>query len=207
MDRMEETGKIVTPGESEVIIKKSRFLGYAAAAKSPEEAADIVSGIRKEHYSARHVCYAYSIGEKNPLLKFSDDGEPQGTAGKPILDVVTRSGVSDILIVVTRYFGGILLGTGGLVRAYTEAADEALKQAEIVKLCMCSFYNVQLDYSDFEPVRYILSGHGIAMNPEYGEAVNAEIKIPVAIEEMVVKSITEKTAGRAVLAKTGERMG
>ena len=127
---MDESLKIVKTGTSEVIIKKSRFLGTAVEVTSEEQAREVVAAIRKEHYSARHVCYAYSIGEKNPALKFSDDGEPGGTAGKPILDVVQNSGITDILVVVVRYFGGVLLGTGGLVRAYSEAAAKAGEDAD-----------------------------------------------------------------------------
>ena len=125
---MEETLKITRTGESEVIIKKSRFLGSAINVESEEQAREMVAAIRKEHYSARHVCYAYSIGDKNPVLKFSDDGEPGGTAGKPMLDVVLNSGISDILIVVVRYFGGTKLGAGPLLRAYSKVANEVIKK-------------------------------------------------------------------------------
>ena len=127
---MQEGIRVTKTGTSEVVIKKSRFLGTAANVETEEEARELVNAIRKEHYSARHVCYAYSIGETNPSLKFSDDGEPGGTAGKPILDVISNSGISNIVIIVVRYFGGVLLGTGGLVRAYTQAAQEAVNAAE-----------------------------------------------------------------------------
>ena len=117
---------ITKTGESKVEVKKSKFLGIAANISSEEEAAELLKEIRKKHSMARHVCYAYSIGDSNPRMKFSDDGEPGGTAGKPILDVITKSGIQDIIVIVVRYFGGILLGTGGLVRAYTDSAKEAV---------------------------------------------------------------------------------
>ena len=122
---------ITNSGTDEIVEKKSRFIGYAEPVASEEEALAFIEKIRKKHYDARHTCYAFAIGNENTLLRFSDDGEPSGTAGKPILEVITGNQVVDICIVVTRYFGGTLLGTGGLVRAYTEAAKVALNAAGI----------------------------------------------------------------------------
>ena len=139
--------KIIKTGESEVIIKKSRFLGVAAYVESEEEARELVNAIRKEHFSARHVCYAYSIGEENPRLKFSDDGEPGGTAGNPILEAIKQHGLTNVVVVVTRYFGGIKLGAGGLIRAYNHSASlglEATPQAEVKPFCMVS---AEMDYT------------------------------------------------------------
>ena len=120
---IETYNTILQEGQDEIVEKKSRFIGYAVPVSSEEEAYAFVEKIRKQHYDARHNCYAFAIGSENTLLRFSDDGEPQGTAGKPILEVITGNAVVNICIVVTRYFGGTLLGTGGLVRAYTEADD------------------------------------------------------------------------------------
>ena len=125
---------IVKEGQDEIVEKKSRFIGYAVPVTSEEEAYEFVEKIRKMHYDARHNCFAFAIGSENTLLRFSDDGEPQGPAGKPILEVITGNKVVDICIVVTRYFGGTLLGTGGLVRAYTEAAKLALEGEKTVTL-------------------------------------------------------------------------
>lgn len=193
--------KIITEtGYSEVEIKKSRFLGAAHFVESEEQAAAIVNNIRKEHYSARHVCYAYSIGDKNPRLKFSDDGEPGGTAGKPILDVITNSGIENILITVVRYFGGTLLGTGGLVRAYTESASEAVKAAKVKKVALCCIYEISLEYSDYDKVRFILENKdGVLMETDYQASVIITATIPEEISEEVLHEITEKTAGRASL--------
>ena len=116
---------ILTPGTDEIVEKKSRFIGYAQPVSSEEEAYAFVESVKKKHYDARHNCLAFAIGKENTLYRFSDDGEPQGTAGKPILEVISGNQVTDICIVVTRYFGGTLLGTGGLVRAYTEASCAA----------------------------------------------------------------------------------
>ena len=121
---------LIKGGEGEIVEKKSRFIGQIEVVKTEEEAYAFIEKIKKKHYDARHNCFAFSIGEDMPLQRFSDDGEPQGTAGKPMLEVINGSGIHNICIVVTRYFGGTLLGTGGLVRAYTDASKEALKYCE-----------------------------------------------------------------------------
>lgn len=192
--------KIITlAGNSEVIIKKSRFLGMAANVSTEEEAQQIIAATRKQHYSARHVCYAYSIGEENPRLKFSDDGEPGGTAGKPILDVVTGSGIYNIIIVVTRYFGGVLLGTGGLVRAYTQAAAEAVDACTCKKVMLSDIYDIGLEYGDYDKIRFILdSKEDISYETQYSDKVIINAVIPVELSEQIIQIITEKTAGKAV---------
>ena len=116
---LKEYVTILEPGTGEIVEKKSRFIGYVSHVESEEEANLFITGIKKRHYDARHNCYAYTVGEEQPLMRFSDDGEPGGTAGKPILEVITGNKLCNVCIVVTRYFGGTLLGTGGLVRAYT----------------------------------------------------------------------------------------
>ena len=146
---MEEYLALVEAGQDEIIEKKSRFIGYAVPAESEEEALAAVEKIKKKHYDARHNCYAFSIGTgPQPLLRFSDDGEPQGTAGKPILEVIGGSGVRNVCIVVTRYFGGTLLGTGGLVRAYTEAAKAALAAGVVKKRRPMIRAKLGMDYGD-----------------------------------------------------------
>lgn len=195
---MEEGIRIIETGVSEVVIKKSRFLGTAANVESEEEARALVAAIRKEHYSARHVCYAYSVGETNPALKFSDDGEPGGTAGKPMLDVITNSGISNIVVVVVRYFGGVLLGTGGLVRAYTQAAQEAVNAAGKKKICLSSIYEIPLDYADFDKVKYLIENtEGTSFDVAYSDKVNLTLTVPEKSAEGLVAQITEKTAGRS----------
>ena len=190
--------KIIKTGESEVIIKKSRFLGVAAYVETEEEARELVNSIKKEHFSARHVCYAYSIGEENPRLKFSDDGEPGGTAGKPILDVINNSGIYNVVIAVTRYFGGVLLGTGGLVRAYTQAAAEAIQAAEVKTVCLCSVYDIVLEYSDYDKVMYILNQNdGVMTETDYSDKVTVKSTIPADAADSIVETIREKTAGKS----------
>ena len=171
----------------------------AANVSTEEEAQQIIAATRKQHYSARHVCYAYSIGEENPRLKFSDDGEPGGTAGKPILDVVTGSGIYNIIIVVTRYFGGVLLGTGGLVRAYTQAAAEAVDACTCKKVMQSDIYDIGLEYGDYDKIRFILdSKEDISYETQYSDKVIINAVIPVELSEQIIQIITEKTAGKAV---------
>ena len=119
--------KLIEGAEGEIVEKKSRFIAQIAPVETEEEAYAFIEKIKKKHYDARHNCFAFSVGAEMPLLRFSDDGEPQGTAGKPMLELIQNSGIHDICVVVTRYFGGTLLGTGGLVRAYTQATKEALE--------------------------------------------------------------------------------
>ena len=190
--------QILKSGEAEVIVKKSRFIGEAHRITSEEEAAEeFLSRFRKKYYDARHVCYAYSFGDTNPRLKFSDDGEPKGTAGKPILDIVNGSGVQDILIIVTRYFGGILLGTGGLVRAYSDAAKEALLAAETGELVDCVMRKYSgIAYGDYDKVRFILEKNGITdYETEYGSEVAITAYIPVQLDEGITGEITDSTRG------------
>ena len=192
--------RITETGTSEVIIKKSRFLGIAANVDSEEEARELLNAIRKEHYSARHVCYAYSIGDNNPSLKFSDDGEPGGTAGRPILDVVTNSGVSNIIIIVVRYFGGVLLGTGGLVRAYTESAQEAVKAAEKTTVWVTETFDITLDYGDFERVKSLIEKiEGASLDVAYTDKVVISATVPEKECDRLKQEIIEVTAGRAAI--------
>jgi uncharacterized YigZ family protein len=189
--------QILKSGEAEVIVKKSRFIGEAHRITSEEEAAALVAETRKKYYDARHVCYAYSFGDTNPRLKFSDDGEPKGTAGKPILDIVNGSGVQDILIIVTRYFGGILLGTGGLVRAYSDAAKEALLAAETGELVDCVMRRYSgIAYGDYDKVRFILEKNGITdYETEYGSEVAITAYIPAQLDDGITGEITDSTRG------------
>ena len=122
---------LLTAGQAEIVEKKSRFIAYLAKCESEEEATDFIEKIKKKHWDARHNCSALVIGDSAQLTRCSDDGEPAGTAGRPMLEVLLGSGVRNVAVVVTRYFGGVLLGTGGLVRAYSQAVKEALAASKI----------------------------------------------------------------------------
>lgn len=195
---MEDRLRIIKTGESEIVEKKSRFLGVAACAESEDEARELVQSLRREHFSARHVCYAYSIGDENPRLKFSDDGEPGGTAGRPILDVIQNSGIDNIVIAVTRYFGGVLLGTGGLVRAYTEAAKAAVEAAETKVVTLSDIIKIDVSYGDFDRIKFLLEAKGVTdIIPEFTDKVSMTVTVPKLLSDEVIKEITEKTSGSA----------
>ena len=193
---------ILEPGTDEIIEKKSRFIGYVRHIETEEEANDFVMEIKKKHYDARHNCYAYVIGEEQEILRFSDDGEPGGTAGKPILEVITGEGLKNVCIVVTRYFGGTLLGTGGLVRAYTDAAKACIAATEIVCKRMVVPMDITTDYTDLGKTQYILGSKGIDIKDSiYEDTVTLKIEVFVDDVEQIEKDITEATSARAILVK------
>ena len=193
---------ILEPGIGEIIEKKSRFIGYVRHVETEEEANDFIMEIKKKHYDARHNCYAYSIGEEQEVLRFSDDGEPGGTAGKPILEVITGEGLKNVCVVVTRYFGGTLLGTGGLVRAYTDAAKECIAATEIVCKQMVQPLSIITNYTDLGKIQYILGSAGLDIkDSEYGENVVLQVEIFVDDVESVEKELIEATAARVMIEK------
>ena len=156
----------------EIIINKSRFIGYAAPCSSENEALSFLQNIRDEHKTATHHCDAYIIGENCGIMRYSDDGEPGGTAGLPIMDVMRTKSIVNCCIVVVRYFGGTLLGTGGLVRAYTQSAQAALAASGIVRMEKTSFYLCTLPYSAWDRFRYAADHLPVKLeNIEYGSSI------------------------------------
>lgn len=199
---------LVKGGEGEIVEKKSRFIGQIQPVTSEEEAYAFIESIKKKHYDARHNCFAFSIGEEMPLLRFSDDGEPQGTAGKPILEVINGSGIHNICIVVTRYFGGTLLGTGGLVRAYTDASKEALLNCETKLMQRLLPVDIQTNYTDMGKIQYILNTNQInIVDTVFADDVIFKTEIPVTISERILHEITEATGARAKLDVQDEIFG
>ena len=202
-------------GKSEVEEKKSVFLGAAIPVKSQEEAEQALSAIRKAHYKARHHCYAMVLGPGRDFRRSSDDGEPSGTAGMPILSVLDGAQCTDTLIVVTRYFGGTLLGTGGLVRAYTQAAQEALRDAGTVLMCRCRELSVCMDYTCFDKASYFLrkSAEDPATGDKcllQGEAVYADrVTVPLIVrcdmEDEIREGIMSATDRTAQIAEGEEK--
>lgn len=134
-------------GEKEIVIEKSRFIGYVQKAESEEEAIQFIEQIKKKHWNATHNCSAYLIGEQDLFQKANDDGEPSGTAGKPMLEVLKKQGLKDVVVVVTRYFGGIKLGAGGLVRAYTQSTVEGLQAAQVIERSLHQVVTVTIEYT------------------------------------------------------------
>ena len=194
-----ETGK----GEYEE--KKSRFLGEAVHVESEEEASAHVARIRKQYYDARHHCYAWVLGEGSERKKSADDGEPSGTAGQPILKVIEGSGCTNVLVVVTRYFGGTLLGTGGLVRSYTQAARAALEDAQTVRMCLCRKLAVTVEYGALDRLLYELRREGIEMGEtEYGAKVTLHLTVEEERAEALQTKITALTSGTSVIETEAE---
>lgn len=197
---------IIESGTGEYVEKKSRFIGYVRHVESEEEADSFITEIKKKHYDARHNCYAYSVGEEDVIQRFSDDGEPSGTAGKPILEVITGNGLNNVCIVVTRYFGGTLLGTGGLVRSYTEACKECIAATGIVtKKCVIPLV-ITTNYNDLGKIQYILGQNGIDISDSaYGEKVVLTANVIVEDIDRIEKKLTEATAARAVFERRDKK--
>lgn len=199
---IKEYKTIIDPGTDEIIEKKSRFIGYIRHVETEEEASVFVQEIKKKHYDARHNCFAYVLGQEQPILKFSDDGEPGGTAGKPILEVINGKGLSDVCIVVTRYFGGTLLGTGGLVRAYTDASKACIAATEVIRKQLVVPASLSTNYNDLGKLQYLLGNESIPIvNSDYGENVILEVEIPIDDYDRIEKALIEATAARIGIEK------
>lgn len=188
-------------GEGELVEKKSRFIATTCPAATEEEAAAFVERMRKKYWDARHNCYAYVLGEQGRVQKCSDDGEPSQTAGRPMLDVLLGDGVRDICVVVTRYFGGVLLGTGGLVRAYSGAVQEGLKNSKIIEKCPGRRVDIVTDYSGIGKIQYILAQSKLtAMDTRYTDQVEVSVMAPEDAVGGLTARITEGTGGKAKLS-------
>ncbi len=200
---MAEECKIVYQGGEGVLVeKKSRFIATVAPAQTEEEALGFIEAMRKKYWDARHNCFAYVIGDRNELARCSDDGEPQGTAGKPMLDVLLGEGIHNAAVVVTRYFGGVLLGTGGLVRAYSGAVKAGLASSVIITRIQGVKLEISTDYTGLGKIQYILGQRGISiLNPEYTDTVRLEVLLSEEIKEQVKAEITEGTNGQAGLSE------
>ena len=188
---------VYAAGTGEIVEKKSRFIAHVQSVSSVEEAQDYIEGIRKKYWDARHNSYAFSVGVENPVTRFSDDGEPGGTAGKPILEVILGSEIRNIVIVVTRYFGGTLLGTGGLVRAYTDASREGIKNTTVVEKIPGIRVMISTDYTDLGKIQYLLAqNQGMTEDSIYTDQVMIQAILPMEEKEAICKKLVEATSGR-----------
>ena len=182
----------------EIVEKKSRFIATVRLVESEEEALQFIEEVRKKYWNATHNCFAYVIGERRELVRCSDDGEPSGTAGKPMLDVLLGEELYNTAVVVTRYFGGTLLGTGGLVRAYSKAVQEGLAQSEIIEKQYGSILEIGTDYQGLGKIQYMVGEKKLpVLESEYTDKVTMKILLPVADTERFVAELTEGTNGRA----------
>jgi uncharacterized YigZ family protein len=192
-------------GEDSFKEKKSEFIGYVKRVDSEEEAREFINEIKSKHKQARHNCFAYALGENMGIQRYSDDGEPQGTAGIPILEVIKKNGITDCAVVVTRYFGGILLGAGGLTRAYTKGASIAIKAAGVVEKVRGIKLSITLDYDLLGKVQHVCSQSLWHIEDSlYSDKV--QIFILAKFEEVAIieKEIIEVTSGKVVIEKGEE---
>ena len=191
---------------SEYIEKRSRFIGVAIPCRTEEEALNHIAAIKTEHWDARHNCYAFVV-EDGKTSRFSDDGEPHGTAGKPILEVINGKELKNVLVVVTRYFGGVLLGTGGLVRAYTAAAKGALENGVIAEMIPCTVFKIRCEYTDHQSLLRLLEKSGANIkSTDFAENVTVTFTLKDSEGENFSKNLTETFSARLSAEQSGTEL-
>lgn len=189
--------------ETEYIIKKSKFLSYSKPVKTEQEAQEFIASIKQKHWDATHNVYAYCIREGN-IKRFSDDGEPQGTAGMPTLNVLTKEDITDCVVVVTRYFGGILLGGGGLVRAYSHSAKLGVDASGVITLMPWTKYTVSVDYTFYNKMDSLIrDSGGVLENSDFGEIVTLEFRIKEEVKDKLFKDCADLTNGKVTPEECG----
>lgn len=181
---------------AEIVIDKSRFIASAVHVDNVEQAVEYLNSKRKRYFDATHNCYAYIVGDK---VKFSDDGEPQGTAGLPIYECIKNNNVDYVCVVVTRYFGGIKLGAGGLVRAYSGSCAEVLKQCDKVQMTDCTIAEIVVDYSLLKPLRKALTPYACEVEVFYEDKVRLLYQFPTEILTTISDIVTQNTLGKGIL--------
>ena len=192
-------------GTGEIVEKKSRFIATVRPVETEEEALAFIEEMKKKYWDARHNCWAYVLGERQELLRCSDDGEPPQTAGRPMMDVLTGAGLTNTAAVVTRYFGGTLLGTGGLVRAYSAAVQEGLKNSRIITKCRGVRLSIGTDYNGIGRLQYLFGQRQIPMmDTEYTDRVRFAVLVPVSRVQEITKAVTEAPSGQAVITEDRE---
>ncbi len=193
-------------GQGEYEEKKSRFIATVRRCDTEDEAVAFIEEMKKKYWDARHNCSAFCIGSRGELTRCSDDGEPSGTAGRPMLEVLMGSGIRNVAVVVTRYFGGVLLGTGGLVRAYGQAVKDGLAACETGIMRPGAELLLETNYNDVGKILYLLGQKGLeALESEYGADVTLKILLPLEEKDAFCKELTEATAGRVKLTLLRER--
>lgn len=192
-------------GEGEYVEKKSRFIATVRKCESEEEAAAFIEEMKKKYWDARHNCSACVIGARGELTRCSDDGEPGGTAGRPMLEVLLGEGIRNVAVVVTRYFGGVLLGTGGLVRAYTQAVKEGLRNCTLGRMRRGWEVEIGTDYNSVGKILYLLGNAGIEpLESSYTDKVSLRFLVPAEEADGLEKKMTEATSGKIRFEKKKE---
>lgn len=188
----------------EYVEKKSRFIGYAKPVNNEDEAVNFINEIKAKHRDATHNVYAYVVRENN-IQRYSDDGEPSGTAGVPVLEVIKKEGLTDVVLVVTRYFGGTMLGAGGLVRAYSHSAKLGIVAANIVEMIYSIIFEVVIEYSLLGIVQYEISNFATVLNIDYSAVVTLMLCVEKDKSDELQKKIINATNAMATVNKVGER--
>lgn len=192
-------------GQGEIIEKKSKFIATVRPVESEEEAVAFITEMKKKYWDARHNCSAFVIGSNHEISRCSDDGEPSQTAGRPMLDVLLREDIHNAAVVVTRYFGGVLLGTGGLVRAYQKSVQEGLANSVIIDKKQGKKLKIQTDYNGLGKIQYILAQQGLTIiDTNYTEVVDIYVVVPIGMEAQLLDEITEGTGGKVQFSWKGE---
>jgi len=188
-------------GNGEIEEKKSRFIAHISPISTEEEAVSFINSKKKEYWDARHNCSAFVIGPNNEVSRCNDDGEPAQTAGRPMLDVLLKENIHNCVVVVTRYFGGILLGTGGLVRAYQSAVQEGLKNCILLEPKNGKECSISTDYNGYGKIEYVLREEKLPiLNTDFGADVKISTVVPLDLIEEIEKKIADKTAGNALVS-------
>jgi len=192
-------------GTGEFIMKKSRFIASVAPVQTEEEAIEFIENLKKKYWDASHNCSAYIIGNDNPLMRCSDDGEPSKTAGRPMLDVLLAHELTNLVVVVTRYFGGTLLGTGGLVKAYQSAVIEGLNQSLIITKELGHRLTITTDYNIIGKIQYLVGQeHITVLSSVYTDLVEITLLVPPSRLDFIQKKIAELSNGSAILELSGQ---
>lgn len=198
---MEDYKTVLNDAEAEMIERKSRFIGYCRPVKNQDEAIDFINEIRAMHRQATHNVYAYVLREDN-IMRYSDDGEPAGTAGVPVLEVIKKEGLTDICVVVTRYFGGILLGAGGLVRAYGKSAKLGIDEAKRIEKIYCKLYLIRCDYSTYGKLEYTINTEGyILKDCAFENDVCMTVGVKPDEENAFLKAVADISGGSAKISE------
>lgn len=194
----EQMNIVYEGGQGEIVEKKSRFICSVLAVNTEEEAIEFIEKKRKQYWDATHNCFAYVVGERQQIQRCSDDGEPSGTAGKPMLDVLLGKKLCNVVAVVTRYFGGTLLGTGGLVRAYSKSTQVGLENSVVFEKCFGNQVSILTDYNGIGKLQYIAATMELhTLDTEYTDKVIMKLLVPEDSQQEFEKKVTEATSGKA----------
>lgn len=201
---MKEYKTVEKEGVDEFVEKKSRFIGHVKPVKTQQEATDFINSLKSKYWDATHNVYAYVLRENN-ICRSSDDGEPSGTAGVPVLDVLLKEKLVDVCVVVTRYFGGTLLGAGGLVRAYSHGSKIAVESGGIITMAPCKIMTVSVNYSFYDRMNILLADSGAnVIESDFSDVVNIKFSIKADNKDILADKLTQQSNGKYSLIEIGE---